>query len=160
MFNHCLTNCKKVTSLTSVTQRVLFVVAYVFIYCSDQCMLSFNVVVDYIVFNRSKCMLSFLVLISFQSRFSQIQKHCVFFCFPSSAPLWPCGSGFCAGEHNVLWFRTYASPVPFLHVWWFGSGLTWTSIEWKSKHEWKGVFRWTAIGHIHFNELRLKHSVK
>jgi hypothetical protein len=66
-FNHCLTNCKKVTSLTSVAQRVLFVVAYVFIYCSDQCtrLLSCSIAV-----HRNVCFL-FIVLISFQSRFSQ-----------------------------------------------------------------------------------------
>ena len=69
MFNHCLTNCKKVTSLTSVTQRVLFVVAYVFIYCSDQCKLSFNVVVYYCVQSQ------FIEMYAFFSCFDFIDKH-------------------------------------------------------------------------------------
>ena len=166
------------TPLTSVTQRVLFVVVYVFIYCSDQCKLSFNVVVYSILLcsiavHRNVCFL-FMFWFHFPKKsifFTQTlsRKNCVF----PALRCGPAGQGFAPGNTMFLWFRTYASPVPFLHVWWFGSGLKlplagaifwgWisrTSIEMKSKHEKKAYISmngdWT---HIHFDELRLKHNV-
>ena len=82
MFNHCLTNCKKVTSLTLVLRNMFFLWLSM---CSFtvQINVRFHSMLLYtIVFNRSssKCMLSFHVLISLTNMkmFDGISRQQVF----------------------------------------------------------------------------------